>query len=262
MRENRLHQSCRTLVLPIARHTNSKNDEHKAWPSLDTLEVETQLARSSISKAIDALDSVGAFTEYKQGGGRTYSTYTLDMDKIESWCNKAWIEAKLRVPSDELSEVSRGNGEHSQTNAAYRQTNAGYRYANPAYRQTEGSLPSREPNLDSIRVVDPVFHQGSEAATPPAAAAVSLFERGKTKPNPEEPEKTYGASGLSAKKDKTNPEAEKPRRDVCDECLKWNGQHKPECPVPAREARLLKARSKAATANGDLGEILSRVQPL
>jgi hypothetical protein len=68
----------KSVLVAIARHTNSKNEDHKAWPSLDTLEVETQHGRAAISRAIDGLQKVGAFLSYMPGGGRQYSTYVLE----------------------------------------------------------------------------------------------------------------------------------------------------------------------------------------
>jgi len=191
------------VLLAIAKHTNSKDELHKAWPSLETLSEITQLAQSAVSRSVDALLGLGAFKEYERGGGRKHSTYWLDMEVIERWYEGCPAEKSGDKTDDSLDDTLEPK--------------------EPSLLSEEPCLPSQKPSLprggtqpSSTRTesgFNPVFEfgleSGSSSTKPPVAArsSSSLLNQEQSKDKTGNP---VGALSSQAKT-KAKPKATPPR---------------------------------------------------
>ena len=89
------------VLVCIAQHTNGKKGDHSCFPSVERLAEMTGLSQGSVSKAVDALDAVGAFKNYIRGGGRLKSTYVLDMERIRSSRYSQVTSNSLEISSED-----------------------------------------------------------------------------------------------------------------------------------------------------------------
>jgi hypothetical protein len=84
------------VLIAIAQDTNAKRGDHRAWPSFRRLALITGLALSAVSRAVEALDRIGAFKEHVCGNGRIRSEYVLDIAKLGNW-GIDWEKEKAAV---------------------------------------------------------------------------------------------------------------------------------------------------------------------
>jgi helix-turn-helix protein len=73
----------KAVLVAICQHAD--NTTGQCFPAIDRLARMCQHSQSSVSRAVDVLNSLKVFTHYRKGDGHICSRYAVDLKRLESW---------------------------------------------------------------------------------------------------------------------------------------------------------------------------------
>jgi DNA-binding transcriptional regulator YhcF (GntR family) len=96
--------------LVLLKLADNANDQGVAWPHIETIAAETGLARSSVFKALNALEESGIVERHR---GRNEVIYTIQKSRLETSRSPDW--RPLEVQTGDLPYIKEPSIEHIGT---------------------------------------------------------------------------------------------------------------------------------------------------
>ena len=157
----------KAVLVAICQHAD--NTTGQCFPAIDRLARMCQHSQSSVSRAVDVLNSLKVFTHYRKGDGHICSRYAVDLKRLESWA------IDWKDPSKILGTLGSQQEPWVPTRS-------------PDFpRGTLGSqlAPNQSLNLSlNLSPVQSVKHSLASLAPPPAAAPTTGPTKAKSKATP------------------------------------------------------------------------------